>query len=109
MSIATSGTGPPQLRADAARNRERLLKAAAAVFSARSADRSLERWRGAPESGLETLYHHFLTREALFEAVYGHEVQQLCELADQLKDEAEPVSDPRRGSSSKAVSKLSGL
>ena len=37
------------------------------------------------------LYRHFPTREALFEAVYRREVQQLADLAEQLKQEAKPI------------------
>jgi AcrR family transcriptional regulator len=85
-----------KFRADAARNRERLLKAATAVFSAGGADASLEAVARRAGVGIGTLYRHFPTREALFEAVYRHEVQQLSELADQLKDEAAPVEALRR-------------
>ncbi|MGA7313745.1 MAG: TetR/AcrR family transcriptional regulator, partial [Silvibacterium sp.] len=35
--------------------------------------------------GIGTLYRHFPTREALFEAVYRREVEQLADLAEQLK------------------------
>jgi len=85
-----------KLRADAARNRERLLKAATAVFGAGGADASLEAVARRAGVGIGTLYRHFPTREALFEAVYRHEVHQLIELADQLKDEASPVEALRR-------------
>ena len=46
--------------------------------------------------GIGTLYRHFPTREALFEAVYRREVQQLVELAEQWKTAAEPVDAMRR-------------
>ena len=46
--------------------------------------------------GIGTLYRHFPTREALFEAVYRCEVQQLGELAEQLQSEAAPVEALRR-------------
>jgi AcrR family transcriptional regulator len=46
--------------------------------------------------GIGTLYRHFPTREALFEAVYRREVQQLGELAEALKSEADPVDALRR-------------
>jgi AcrR family transcriptional regulator len=78
-------------RADAVRNRERLLEAAKAVFSAGGPDASLEAVARAADVGIGTLYRHFATREALFEAVYRREVQQLAELAEQLKQEEEPV------------------
>ena len=85
-----------KLRADAVRNRERVLAAAKAVFSKGGADASLEAVAKRAGVGIGTLYRHFPTREALFEAVYRHEVQQLSELAEQLKDETSPVEALRR-------------
>jgi AcrR family transcriptional regulator len=85
-------------RADAVRNRERVLAAAKAVFSKGGADASLEAVAKRAQVGIGTLYRHFPTREALFEAVYRHEVQHLSELAEQLKDETSlsPVEALRR-------------
>src|SRR4249920_3641571 len=83
-------------RADAVRNRERVLEAAAEVFSAGGPDASLEAVARRAGVGIGTLYRHFPTREALFEAVYRREVQQLGELAEQLKGEAAPVDALRR-------------
>jgi len=83
-------------RVDAVRNRERVLEAAKAVFSAGGPDASLEAVARRAGVGIGTLYRHFPTREALFEAVYRREVQQLGELAEQLKTEPEPVEALRR-------------
>src|SRR6266436_6338423 len=83
-------------RADAVRNRERVLAAAKAVFSAGGPDASLEAVARRAGVGIGTLYRHFPTREALFEAVYRREVEQLGELAEQLKGEAAPVDALRR-------------
>jgi AcrR family transcriptional regulator len=83
-------------RADAVRNRERVLEAAKAVFSAGGPDASLEAVARRAGVGIGTLYRHFPTREALFEAVYRREVQQLGELAEQLKSDAAPVDALRR-------------
>jgi len=83
-------------RADAVRNRERLLKAANAVFSAGGPDASLEAVARRAGVGIGTLYRHFPTRKALFEAVYRHQVEQLAELAEQLKSEPEPAEALRR-------------
>jgi len=83
-------------RADAVRNRERVLEAAREVFSAGGADASLEAVARAAGVGIGTLYRHFPTREALFEAVYRREVQHLADLAEQLKQEAQPVDALRR-------------
>ena len=78
-------------RADAVRNRERVLEAAKAVFSAGGPEASLEAVARAAGVGIGTLYRHFPTREALFEAVYRREVQHLADLAEQLKQEAAPI------------------
>jgi AcrR family transcriptional regulator len=83
-------------RADAVRNRERVLEAAKAVFSAGGPDASLDAVAKRAGVGIGTLYRHFPTREALFEAVYRREVEQLGELAEQLKSEASPVEALRR-------------
>src|SRR6266480_2273115 len=83
-------------RADAVRNRERVLEAAKAVFSAGGPDASLEAVARRAGVGIGTLYRHFPTREALFEAVYRREVQQLWELAEELKAEKAPVDALRR-------------
>src|SRR3979411_448085 len=84
-------------RADAVRNRERVLEAAKSVFSAGGPDASLEGVARRAGVGIGTLYRHFPTREALFEAVYRREVEQLGELAEQLKSsDAAPVDALRR-------------
>lgn len=83
-------------RADAARNRERLLQAAKAVFSVGGPEASLEMVAKRAGVGIGTLYRHFPTREALFEAVYRREVQQLSDLADQLKNETDPLEALRQ-------------
>lgn len=83
-------------RADAVRNRERVLEAAKAVFNAGGPEASLEAVAKRAGVGIGTLYRHFPTREALFEAVYRREVEQLSELAEQLKTAKDPVEALRR-------------
>ena len=84
-------------RTDAVRNRERVLKAAKIVFSAGGADASLEAVARRAGVGIGTLYRHFPTRETLFEAVYRREVEQLADLAEQLKaDDVAPTEALRR-------------
>ena len=90
---AAAGRRP---RADAVRNRERVLVAAKAVFSAGDPDASLEAVAKRAGVGIGTLYRHFPTREALFEAVYRREVEQLFELAEHLQTEPDPVEALRR-------------
>src|SRR5712672_3010978 len=95
MSLRTAET-LRKPRADAVRNRERVLEAAKEVFSAGSPGASLEAVAKRAGVGIGTLYRHFPTREALFEAVYRREVQQLGDLAEKLKTDAEPVDALRR-------------
>jgi AcrR family transcriptional regulator len=83
-------------RADAIRNRERVLEAAKAVFSQGGPEASLEAVARRAGVGIGTLYRHFPTREALYEAVYRHEVEQLVELAKHLEAETAPVEALRR-------------
>ena len=84
VSLSSPSRAP---RADAARNRERLLAAAKAVFTAGGAEASLEAVARRAGVGIGTLYRHFPTREALFEAVYRREVDELAALAEHLRDE----------------------
>jgi AcrR family transcriptional regulator len=83
-------------RADAVRNRERVLEAAKIVFNAGGPEASLEAVARRAGVGIGTLYRHFPTRESLFEAVYRREVQQLGDLAETLKNDAAPVDALRR-------------
>lgn len=94
--VAPSAAPVRKPRADAIRNRERVREAAKAVFSAGGPEASLEAVAKRAGVGIGTLYRHFPTREALFEAVYRREVQQLSELAEALKSDADPVDALRR-------------
>ncbi|MCB8839345.1 TetR/AcrR family transcriptional regulator [Aurantimonas sp. VKM B-3413] len=78
-------------RADSLRNRERLLTAAADIFRTGGPEASLEAVARRAEVGIGTLYRHFPTREALFEAVYRREVEQLAELAETLAAQKPPI------------------
>lgn len=78
-------------RADAIRNRERVLEAAKVVFSQGGPEASLEAVAKHAGVGIGTLYRHFPTREALYEAVYRREVDQLVELAKHLEATTPPV------------------
>ncbi|WP_132665509.1 TetR family transcriptional regulator [Rhizobium sp. PP-CC-3G-465] len=79
-------------RADSVRNRERLLEAATAIFRLGGAQASLEAVAREAGVGIGTLYRHFPTREALFDAVYRHEVDILANLARELSTEDDPVA-----------------
>src|ERR1700730_2525244 len=73
----TSADARP-LRADAQRNRDRLLEVAVRAFSQEGPDVTLESIAREAEVGIGTLYRHFPTREALIEAAYRNELARLC-------------------------------
>jgi AcrR family transcriptional regulator len=71
-------------RADSARNRQLLIDAAKAGFSEFGLNVSLEDIARRAGVGIGTLYRHFPSREAVVEAVYRREVEQLAEAVPQL-------------------------
>ena len=73
-----STTEARPLRADAQRNRDRLLEVAVRAFSHDGPDVTLESIAGDAGVGIGTLYRHFPTREALIEAAYRSELARLC-------------------------------
>ena len=83
-------------RADAIPNRERLMRAAAGCFAMAAPRPASRRWRNAPASGSGRSTDIFRPREALFEAVYRQEVDQLSRLAATLAETEEPVDALRR-------------
>jgi AcrR family transcriptional regulator len=78
-------------RADAARNRERLIKAAKQAFADHGSSASLEEIARGAGVGIGTLYRNFATRDALVEAVYRNEVNQLINAATRLSAERPPI------------------
>ncbi|MFI9486585.1 TetR/AcrR family transcriptional regulator [Promicromonospora sp. NPDC052451] len=78
-------------RADAARNRSRLVAAARNAMAADGANVSLERVARDAGVSIATLYRHFPQRDALIEAVYQDEVGALVAAADDLRARQEPV------------------
>lgn len=77
-------TDAKTMRADAHRNRQRLLEAARRSFAAGGDKVTLETIAREAAVGIGTLYRHFPTREALVEAVYRAELSRLCGSAGEL-------------------------
>ncbi|WP_203136804.1 TetR/AcrR family transcriptional regulator [Microbacterium sp. JZ31] len=77
-----TGIQRPQ-RADARRNFDALIAAARAAFAEHGTGASLEDIARRAEVGIGTLYRNFATRDALIEAVYVAEVEQLVAAADE--------------------------
>ena len=78
------------LRADAQRNRDKLLAAANACVAADGEDVALEAVAARAGVGIGTLYRHFPNRDALVIAAYRHEVARLCAAASELLSEQPP-------------------
>lgn len=71
-------------RADARRNYDKILAAARAAFAERGDATSLEEIARRAEVGIGTLYRNFPNRQALLEAVYAGEVEDLCRSTGEL-------------------------
>jgi AcrR family transcriptional regulator len=78
-------------RADAQRNRERILEMAKQAFTRSGADASLDDIATQAGVGAGTLYRHFPTREALLAAVYRTEVEKLAAAEKRLAAELAPL------------------
>jgi AcrR family transcriptional regulator len=76
-------------RADARRNHEKVLSAAREAFAEGGESTALEEIARRAGVGIGTLYRHFPTRQALLEALYVEEVEEVCRTAAQL-DDADP-------------------
>jgi len=78
-------TAPPRsLRADAQRNRDKLLAAALDAFAEQGQNVALETVAARAGLGIGTLYRHFPNRDALCVAAYRNEVDALCAAAAEL-------------------------
>jgi AcrR family transcriptional regulator len=80
----------PPMRADARRNRARVLEAARVAFGAEGSNVSLDEIARRAGVGAGTVYRHFATKEALFEAVVVDRLGALAADARALSDDADP-------------------
>jgi AcrR family transcriptional regulator len=84
-------SGPPRApRADAQRNRARILEAAEIVLAARGVSASTEEVARAAGVGIGTVFRHFPTKEALLEAVFVGRLRRLTDEAAILATAADP-------------------
>ena len=77
------------LRADARRNRARVLDVAREVFAAEGLTVPIDEIARRAGLGIGTVYRHFPTKEALFEAIVLDRIERLTALA-----ESAPGADP---------------
>jgi AcrR family transcriptional regulator len=78
-------------RADAQRNRERILEVAKRAFTRSGADTSLDDIAKQAGVGPGTLYRHFPTREELLKAVYRNELENLATAEEKFAETRPPV------------------
>jgi AcrR family transcriptional regulator len=78
-------------RADAERNRDRVLEVAKEAFTRSGADASLDDIAKQAGVGAGTLYRHFPSREALIEAVYRTEVEKLAAAERKFAETMPPI------------------
>jgi AcrR family transcriptional regulator len=78
---------PPARRADAARNRAKILAAARSAFADPQAEVSMAEVSRRAGVGMATLYRNFPGRRELLEALYIDEVNAVCEAAETLEAE----------------------
>jgi AcrR family transcriptional regulator len=93
LMTATEATEQPLLtrpkRADARRNYEKVLAAAREAFAEGGESTALEEIARRAGVGIGTLYRHFPSRQALLEALYVNEVEEVTRSANEL-DGADP-------------------
>ncbi len=78
-------------RADAQRNRERILEVARHAFTRHGAEATLDDIARQAGIGPGTLYRHFPTRDALIEAVYRSEVEKLTAAGQRFASTKPPL------------------
>jgi AcrR family transcriptional regulator len=78
------------LRADARRNRQRVLEAARDVFAEQGLDAQMDEIASRAGVGVGTVYRHFPTKQALIDALVGDRFRELREEADSWLDVEDP-------------------
>src|SRR5437016_13100169 len=92
--MAEAGQALPSrpLRRDAERNRERILKAAAQVFTERGLGVSLDEIARHAGVGVGTVYRRFGTKEELVQALFMDRIESVAALAEQAAEAPDPWS-----------------
>lgn len=90
MSSAPPLLVPKRLRADAARNRAKVLEAARAAFAERGAEAQMDDIAHRAGVGVGTVYRHFPTKEALAAALVEARFEDKIAYVRELLDEPDP-------------------
>jgi AcrR family transcriptional regulator len=91
MKKSVAHKSPRKPRADAQRNRERILEVAKQVFTRQGAEASMDEIAKRARIGPGTLYRHFPSRDDLLAAVYISEVEKLAEAQRKFSAELPPI------------------
>ena len=78
------------LRADARRNREAILRAARHIFAKHGSQAQIDDVAKRAKVGVGTVYRHFPTKEALFEALAVDKFDRLAQYADESMEIEDP-------------------
>ena len=89
-SLLPAESPPRRLRADALRNRQRILDAAEGIFANRGVEAPIDDIAALAGVGIGTVYRHFPTKEVLFQAIVTDRFDRLAEQAAAL----ERIGDP---------------
>jgi AcrR family transcriptional regulator len=84
------GTGERPLRRDAERNRQRILAAAAEVFTERGLDATLDEVARAAGVGIGTVYRRFPDKETLVSELFRDRIDALVTVAEEACATADP-------------------
>src|ERR1700722_20337839 len=88
---AESGRSSPRpMRSDAVKNRQRILEAAEEIFATEGLSVPIDTVAECAGVGVGTLYRHFPTKEALFEAIVTARLEQLLQVAKEHAVAADP-------------------
>lgn len=87
MQMSRPPSHHPARRADAERNREKILAAARSAFADSGAGISMAEISRRAGVGMATLYRNFPGRRELLEALYTNEVDAICEASEPVDDE----------------------
>ena len=92
MPEMPSQSPPSALRADAARNRERIIAAATAVFAERGLDAATAEIAHRAGVGEATLFRRFPTKDELIDAIIETRMEEVAALADAAAADADPAA-----------------
>jgi AcrR family transcriptional regulator len=91
MPEMPSQSPPSALRADAARNRERIIAAAAAVFAERGLEAATAEIAHRAGVGEATLFRRFPTKDDLIDAIIETRMEEVVALADAAASDPDPA------------------